>query len=95
MASSQSSARVQREGCRALRDLATSDASRPGVVAHGGVEAVVMAMRLHGGSEGVQEQGCLALGNMAFRYNLISTKVLINCFWRNEIYYTNALLLLL
>ena len=67
MASCQASARVQREGCKALCDLATLDASRPSVVAHGGVEAVVQAMRRHTGSEEIQEQGCLTLGNIAFR----------------------------
>jgi hypothetical protein len=67
MASCQASARVQRAGFSALRDLATSDESRPTVVAHGGVEAVVQAMLRHTRAEDIQEQGCLALGNIAFR----------------------------
>eukprot|EP00931_Biecheleriopsis_adriatica_P064418 TRINITY_DN39203_c0_g1_i1.p1 TRINITY_DN39203_c0_g1~~TRINITY_DN39203_c0_g1_i1.p1 ORF type:complete len:413 (-),score=97.12 TRINITY_DN39203_c0_g1_i1:52-1290(-) len=38
---------VQEYGCKALRNMVIDDASRKTVVAHGGVEMVLAAMRLH------------------------------------------------
>ena len=55
-----SSAGVQEEGCRALRDLAANEkTNRDAIAEKGGVEAVVKGMQEHVSSAGVQEQGCV------------------------------------
>ena len=48
-----------------LASAPTSRASEAVVASAGGVDAVVAAMRAHGGSASVQEEGCAALRNLA------------------------------
>jgi hypothetical protein len=56
------SAGVQRQGCRALRNLAASHAeNRTRIAGAGGVESVVKALQMHAQSAGVQEEGRDAL----------------------------------
>ena len=43
-----------------------ADANKAAVAAKGGIEVVLAAMRRHEGVAGVAEQGCAALGNIAW-----------------------------
>ncbi len=41
------------------------------VASLGGIEAIVSAMTRHSGHEGIQQQGCAALVNLAFHSGLL------------------------
>lgn len=71
MYSCMTSSRIQLLGVRALRDLAADDARRPGVIANGGIEAVLKAMQGHQTASEVQEQDCFLLA-----YTLPVAKIL-------------------
>ena len=58
-------ARVQSAGCGALGNLAAKHPNnQTAVVAAGGLEAVVTAMRASAGAELVQRKGCYALRHL-------------------------------
>ena len=66
-AAKQAHAEVAKQGCRALANLAFNNADNQKAIASaGGVEAVVAALRAHGGAHaGVAQHGCWALKNLA------------------------------
>ena len=61
-----STSQVQEQGCRALTDLSRGfDDNKVSIATAGGIAAIVNGMKAHRVHPGVQENGCLALSNLA------------------------------
>jgi len=57
---------VQREACRALKQMALHSANRQRIIRGHGMELISSSMRAHMHSDALLEGGCLALSNVAF-----------------------------
>lgn len=56
---------IQKDGCRALANLALLETSNRHIAEVGGIEGIVAAMKTYPAHSGLQEQGCFALASLS------------------------------